>query len=1322
MIAGKWFDPCIGIDIHLVIVPPSPSPVPLPHPFIGLVFDPAGLIVGAAIGGAIAAATGSAFKGPVVVNSLPCAHTGLQTTNKMTMPHIPTPPGVSFAKGLPANDGTIVTGSKTVYFSGSNAVRLGDLVMTCGEPIRLPSSTIIAIPMGLPVLVGGPPTLDVMAALLASIRTQWVSEQLHSLLGATEGSWTSKIICFLTGHPVDVVSGMVLTSCVDFKLPGPIPFHFERNYYSRSNYRGPLGCGWHHSYDQYIRIDKTRIVLRAEDGRELYFPLVQQGESSRNYSARLKLTRSVNGFQVTNSSKLRLFFGPAGRANGTLPLLRIEDVHGNRVALKYDLHGHLIQIIDSAGRDLRLQNDVQGRVLALNLPDAKSTGNRVDVARFAYDANGDLVAASDALGQAYRYSYKAHLLVQETDRTGVSFYFMYDGIDHDSRCVRTWGDGGIYDHVLSYDRQKRLTVVEDSLGHKTTYFANQAGLVVKIVDALGGVRTLEWNSYCRQTAETDADGQTTRFEYDNQGWLIARVDPLGNRHECAFDAAGNVVRLTNQAGHTMRREFDGSGNLLSVIDRKGGRWSYQCHRRGLVGTITDPLGRHIHLDWDSQGNVQRVLDRTGGQTSYEFDGLGQLVLRVDALGRRLELSRDSCGRITRVNRAGRIWRFQYDAAGNLVEAVDPLGRTHRYCYGPLGKLIESETPSGARSSYRYNTEGKLIAVKDARGREWTLERDALGNIIAERTFDGRQFRYEYDPTGRLIAVTDPQGQPTRLARDAAGRLVRRTYHDGTQEEFAYDPRGYMVKAESASAVVMREYDADGRIMMESVAGRTLRNSYDSVGNRIARTSPFGRTLRSTYDAEGRLESVSEAAGTLLKMRYDPAGQEVERILPGGVSRVRQYAPTGELLAAQIDGRVEGTLVTTYRYDPDGQLERIDDSDDGVTGFEHNPDGRLVAVTYPDQSIDRYFYDAAGNVPGVPDWPPSPEQTGYSGQVDCWRLLYDASGRLIEKASPARKYSYKYDGAGRLARVSRYETTVEQLPGSSGSASLMIEFGYDALGRRVWKDVKNPGSQPVRVEFLWDGDVLLGERRQAGDNAAATPGQECEYFFRPGTFEPLLQLGEGGDCLIECDDLGTPRAALDRRGRVVWKAQYRGFGDIRQEFGRAGTIPFRFPGQYSDVETGLCYNFFRYYDPEVQRYTTPDPLGLAGGKEPWNYVRSPVRWTDPYGLVDPWDILFSQNNFSPVFANGPWAGRTLAEAIAEARSLGRLPEGLELNAMLLNDQWVALNNRTLYVAQQANLPNVNPNDVGPSGLNELNNKLKESDLPGPIEDAKPRGCS
>ncbi|MBW3087114.1 hypothetical protein KEM60_03344 [Austwickia sp. TVS 96-490-7B] len=64
----------------------------------------------------------------------------------------------------------------------------------------------------------------------------------------------------------------------------------------------------------------------------------------------------------------------------------------------------------------------------------------------------------------------------------------------------------------------------------------------------------------------------------------------------------------------------------------------------------------------------------------------------------------------------------------------------------------------------------------------------------------------------------------------------------------------------------------------------------------------------------------------------------------------------------------------------------------------------------------------------------------------------------------------------------------------------------------------------------------------------------------------------------------------------------------------GSCPLGSPGQLYDEDTGWIYNLHRYYDPHITRYTTPDPLGPAGGTNPHNPVPNPTTWTDPWGLT------------------------------------------------------------------------------------------------------------
>jgi RHS repeat-associated protein len=176
----------------------------------------------------------------------------------------------------------------------------------------------------------------------------------------------------------------------------------------------------------------------------------------------------------------------------------------------------------------------------------------------------------------------------------------------------------------------------------------------------------------------------------------------------------------------------------------------------------------------------------------------------------------------------------------------------------------------------------------------------------------------------------------------------------------------------------------------------------------------------------------------------------------------------------------------------------------------------------------------------------------------------------------------------------------------------VEYAYDPLGRRIRK------SAPSRtVDYVWDRDFLVFERvrpRAPSGAAARDVAAVREFVFRSDSLVPIAVREQQRTLLIETDQIGLPRIAFDREGHVEWEGDFGGFGE-QVRAGAGGTVPFRFPGQLADEETGLYYNRFRYYDPELRIYTQPDPLGLAGGEHPHNYVPDPTHWTDPLGLTD-----------------------------------------------------------------------------------------------------------
>jgi len=146
------------------------------------------------------------------------------------------------------------------------------------------------------------------------------------------------------------------------------------------------------------------------------------------------------------------------------------------------------------------------------------------------------------------------------------------------------------------------------------------------------------------------------------------------------------------------------------------------------------------------------------------------------------------------------------------------------------------------------------------------------------------------------------------------------------------------------------------------------------------------------------------------------------------------------------------------------------------------------------------------------------------------------------------------------------------------------FHYDLRGHLI-AETNQTGQ--MLAEYVYLGDQLL---------AVIKPGESVYYFHN--------------------DHLGTPQVLTNDSQAISWKAVYTPFGDAVPSIATIEN-PFRFPGQYYDSETGLHYNYFRYYNPQTGRYITPDPIGLEGGINLFAYVGgNPVNWVDPLGLHGP----------------------------------------------------------------------------------------------------------
>jgi RHS repeat-associated protein len=176
---------------------------------------------------------------------------------------------------------------------------------------------------------------------------------------------------------------------------------------------------------------------------------------------------------------------------------------------------------------------------------------------------------------------------------------------------------------------------------------------------------------------------------------------------------------------------------------------------------------------------------------------------------------------------------------------------------------------------------------------------------------------------------------------------------------------------------------------------------------------------------------------------------------------------------------------------------------------------------------------------------------------------------------------------------------------------VVRMTYNPLGRRVKKtEHGRDGYPPGETRFMWDGLRLLQEHKHS---------QTSLYVYEDEGYEPLARVDGIGPLqkirYYHNDLNGLPEQLTEGDGHNVWRATYRVWGNTLEEVREPYYIEeqnLRFQGQYLDRETGLHFNTFRFYDPDVGRFTTPDPIGLEGGLNLYQYAPNPIGWADPWG--------------------------------------------------------------------------------------------------------------
>ncbi len=311
----------------------------------------------------------------------------------------------------------------------------------------------------------------------------------------------------------------------------------------------------------------------------------------------------------------------------------------------------------------------------------------------------------------------------------------------------------------------------------------------------------------------------------------------------------------------------------------------------------------------------------------------------------------------------------------------------------------------------------------------------------------------------------------------------------------------------------------------------------------------------------------------------------------------------------------GTVSNTF--DLNGRLTAANPGATMERDFTYDANGHLLTVTAANTPwVNRTFaYDGLNRL------------TSATGPFGTFSYLYDDTGNRLSAVLGSRNEVYSYfAGTNRLSEIDGTEETLyaydtDGNTTSMGSLSLAwnregrlirVESGstpvsqylYNAFGQRV---LKSAGGLTTLYLYDFDGNLIS---ETDGSGAIVT-----EYLYRERVRLAMADRATGAVYTFHNNELGTPELMTDSTNTVVWEGISKPFGETAVNSGSTVVNNFRFQGQYYDAETGLHYNGQRYYDPKTGRYLTPDPIGLAGGVNPYVYVgNDPVNLVDPLGLM------------------------------------------------------------------------------------------------------------
>ena len=645
-------------------------------------------------------------------------------------------------------------------------------------------------------------------------------------------------------------------------------------------------------------------------------------------------------------------------------------------------------------------------------------------------------------------------------------------------------------------------------------------------------------------------------------------------------------------------------------------------------------------------------------TRYTFDALGQLHHIIDNAGHVTSMTYDDLGRRTSLdNPDAGLTTYRYDPSGNLVSKVTPnlsaKSEAIDYSYD-FNRLTDIDYPETGKVRYAYGSPGaphhaagRVTKIKDDAGTA-TMAYGALGEVVDKvRTLpplrpgqgaERFELKYRYDSLGRMQTITYPDGEVVSYAYDAGGQVNQVT---GTVRADHWNPTGQVTYVQSLTYTVF-----GARRHLELGNGDTSDYGYDALTRRLtsletrAHTGRELQKLTYDYDRVGDILGESNGIGpataehsgpTEYHFQYDGAyrlthatGTSQARIgVTDKYDATYSYSPIHNMgenkVVRSITSTLGGTPVTDYpkqtdhdwkyTYDPTHphQATRIGDK-----LFQYDPDGNLTTACRADA---KHPDSCQGNSDHL--------RRLYWDDADRLSAVVDTQGRRVTR--------FVYDAGGnRVIKEGHLGTSITVGPyfnlRRNRLASVHVMVGATRIATHL-EGVHGWGAQGPTAHPGSGGGVPgqgTGPQNTNGCDPSNYQPQKCpiDASGSPIAVSGGDEVGRPHTYFYHPDHLGSTSWVTDEAGRVREHVLYFPYGSVWRdakndaEGAPPRTQAFLFTGKEYDQETGYYYFGARYYDPQVARWLSVDPLPVGKGTDALHLALYVYSGWSPVTLVDP----------------------------------------------------------------------------------------------------------